>query len=158
MKANGRVDILNAQHNLVLNDTPKVYTSSFQDALNGIWDVTPLSNAFFSVQNQQIIQNGIRAGVYKLSNNKFVIAQQSDTDIKIVMRTMYLKHCENRIGNIKEQIQELNQYVLNYCVPRVFGEAQGYINYLRDASTLVVPMAHPIYTATNKTLEQKPWF
>ena len=97
MKANGRVDILNAQHNLVLNDTPKVYTSSFQDALNGIWDVTPLSNAFFSVQNQQIIQNGIRAGVYKLSNNKFVIAQQSDTDIKIVMKLKFTG-CEIRNG------------------------------------------------------------
>ena len=158
MKANGRVDILNAQHNLVLNDTPKVYTSSFKDALNGIWDVTPLSNAFFSVQNQQIIQNGIRAGVYKLSNEKFVIAQQSDTDIKIVMRTMYLNHCENRTGNIKEQIQELNQYVLNYCIPRVFGEAQGYMNYLRDASTLVVPLAHPTYSSTKQSLELKPWF
>jgi hypothetical protein len=159
MKANGRVDILNASKRLNSYDnTPKVYTSEFKDALNGIWENTPLSNTFFSEQNQQIIQNGIRAGVYKLSNNKYVIAQQSDTDIKVVMRSIYLNHCQNRIGNIKEQIQELNQYVFDYCIPRIYGEAQGYMNYLRDASTLVVPMARPIYTATNKTLELKPFF
>jgi hypothetical protein len=117
-----------------------------------------MSNAFFSIQNQQIIQNGIRAGVYKLSSNKYIIAQQPDTDIKIVMRTIYLNHCENRTGNIKEQIHELNQYVLDYCIPRVYSEAKGYMTYLRDASTLVVPMARPIYTATNKTLELKPFF
>jgi hypothetical protein len=159
MKANGRVDILNASKRITSYDnTPKVYTSEFKDALTGIWENTPLSNTFFSPQNQQIIQNGIRAGVYKLSNNKYVIAQQSDTDIKVVMRSIYLNHCQNRIGNIKEQIQELNQYVFDYCIPRIYGEAQGYMNYLRDASTLVVPMARPIYTATNKTLELKPFF
>jgi len=158
MKANGRVDILNVPNQLTLYDTPKVYTSSFQDALTGVWIDTPLSKAYFSVQNQQIIQNGIRAGVYKLSNEKYVISEQPDTEIKIAMRTMFLKHSENRNENIKEQIQELNQYVLDYCIPRIYGEAQGYMNYLKDASTLVVPMAHPVYTATNKTLELKPWF
>jgi hypothetical protein len=158
MKANGRVDILNRPTHSTLYDTPKVYTSSFQDALTGIWNDTPMSKAYFSIQNQQIIQNGIRAGVYKVSNGKYIISEQPDTEIKIAMRTMFLKHSENRNENIKEQIQELNQYVLDYCIPRIYSEAQGYMNYLKDASTLVVPMAHPIYTATNKTLELKPWF
>jgi len=158
MKANGRVDILNAPNRLSSIDTPKVYTSSFHDALTGIWIDTPLSKAYFSVQNQQIIQNGIRAGVYKLSNGNYVISQQPDTEIKIAMRTIYLNHCENKTGNIKEQIQELNQYVLDYCIPRIYSEAQGYMNYLKDASTLVVPMARPTFTSTKQTLEYKPWF
>jgi len=159
MKANGRVDILNASNNTKSYDnTPKVYTSSFKDALTGILENSTLSTAYFSVQNQQIIQNGIRAGVYKLSNNKYVIAQQRDTDIKIVMRTVYLNHCEHKNENIKGQIEKLNQHVFDFCIPRIYSEAQGYVNYLRDASTLVVPMARPIYTSTNKTLELKPFF
>jgi hypothetical protein len=158
MKANGRVDILNRPNHLSFYDTPKVYTSSFQDALTGVWIDTPLSKAYFSIQNQQIIQNGIRAGVYKLSGGNYVISQQPDTEIKIAMRTMFLNHSENRIENIKEQIQELNQYVLDYCVPRIYSEAKGYLQYLKDASTLVVPMARPIGVSTDKTLELKPWF
>jgi hypothetical protein len=158
MKSNGRINILNAPNHLSLYDTPKVYTSSFQDALIGNWEDTPLSKAYFSVQNQQILQNGIRAGVYNLSSSKFVVSQQPDTELKIVMRAMFLTHSENKTCNVKEQIYELNQYVLEYCIPRVYGEAQGYINYLRDASTLVVPLSRPIHTSLNKTLELKPFF
>ena len=161
LNSNGRVNILGPNTDLrfsMSDQIPINQCSSFRDAMTGNWYDTALSTAFFSSQNIRILQNGIRAGVYKLSNNKYVIAQQPDTDIKVVMRSVYLNHCENRIGNIKEQIQELNQYVFDYCIPRIYGEAQGYMNYLRDASTLVVPMARPIYTATNKTLELKPFF
>jgi hypothetical protein len=160
MKANGRIDILNAPNHLSLYDTPKVYTSSFKDALQGNLIPTPLSTAYFSVENQQIIQNGIRAGVYKMSSNKYVVSQQPDTELKIIMRAMFLAHSENRTCNIKEQIQELNQYVLDYCIPHIYGEAQGYINYLRDASTIPIPLNRPIISSTSKTktLELKPFF
>lgn len=158
MKSNGRINILNAPNHLTLYDTPKVYTSSFTDALIGNWVDTPMSKAFFSIQNQQIIQNGIRAGVYQMSSNQYVVSQQPDTELKTVMRAIFLTHSENKVGNIKEQINELNYYVLNYCVPRVYGEAQGYMKYLRDASTLVVPISRPINISTDRTLELKPFF
>jgi hypothetical protein len=56
------------------------------------------------------------------------------------------------------QIRELNEYVLQYCIPRVLGEAQGYLKYIQDASTLVVPLARPIHSSTDKTLELKSFF
>ena len=160
MKANGRIDILNAPNHLSLYDTPKVYTSSFQDALHGNLIATPLSNAYFSQENQQIIQNGIRAGVYKMSSNKYVVSQQPDTELKIIMRAIFFAHCENKNYGIKEQILQLNQHVFDYCIPRVYSEAQGYINYLRDASTLPIPMNRPTLSSTSKskTLELKPFF
>ena len=34
--------------------------------------------------------------------------------------------------------------VLDHSIPKVYGEAQGYIKYLHDASTLVVPLAAPV--------------
>ena len=47
---------------------------------------------------------------------------------------------------------------LEYCVNQVFGETQGYMKYLYDASTLVVPIDRPTFSNTNKTLEFKGWF
>jgi len=41
----------------------------------------------------------------------------------------------------------------------VFSEAQGYLKYLTDASSMYVPMSHPILPKENdKQLELKPWF
>jgi hypothetical protein len=117
-----------------------------------------LSRAFFSIENQQILQNGIRAGVYQQSSGKYIISQQSITDLKMIMRALFLEHSANRPDHIADQIRELNEYVLNYCIPRVFSEAKGYLKYIQDASTLVVPLARPIHASTDKTLELKSFF
>jgi len=158
MISNGRIDLLNAPNQLSLYDKIPTYTSRYDDAMTGNWADTPLSLAFFSSQNQQILQNGIRAGVYKHSKGTYLISQQSNPDLKMIMRAMFLEHSENRLTHLTAQIKELNQYVLNYCIPRIFGEAQGYLKYLQDASTLVVPMSTPIHTSLDKTLELKPFF
>jgi hypothetical protein len=158
MKSNGRIDLLQAPNQLSLYDKNPVYTSSYNDAMIGNWSDTPLSKAFFSQENQQILQNGIRAGVYNQSNGKYVISQQSNSDLKMIMRATFLTHSENRLTHIVDQIRELNTYVLDYCIPRIFGEAKGYLKYLQDASTLVVPMSAPVHTSLDKTLELKPFF
>ena len=157
MKSNGRIDLLHAPNPISLYDKP-VYTSSYKDAMTGNWADTPLSLAFFSQENQQILQNGIRAGVYKMSGNKSIISQQSNSSLKIIMRAIFLEHSKNNYTNIRSQIEVLNQHVLKYSIPRIYGETQGYLKYLQDASTLVVPLSNPISMSLDKTLELKPFF
>jgi hypothetical protein len=132
---------------------------TFRNATEGLWTDTPLSQAFFSEQNIQIIQNGIRAGIYKISNGQYMIGPQDCDSLKIIMRSVYLQHAANQPTNIPNQISELNKIVLNYCIQQVYSEAQGYIQYINDASTLVVPIAHPVMASQNdRQLELKPWF
>jgi hypothetical protein len=70
-----------------------------------------------------------------------------------------LQNAQNLAQDIPMQIHKLNLLVLEYAINQVYGEAEGYIKYKRDASTLVVPMAHPVMAVTNdKQLELKPWF
>ena len=162
IRQNGRVDLLtpSAPNPLSLQDQIQVQDcSTYKDAMVGNWTDTPLSRAFFSKGNIQILQNGIRAGVNKLSGGQYVIAPQSCDELKIVMRAQYLEHSSNMPYNIPQQIAAINSYVLDYCVPRVYSEAQGYLKYLHDASTLVVPMSTPInVNVDDKTLELKPFF
>jgi hypothetical protein len=156
---NGRVNILQPPNPMTLYDRPIQNTSSYKEAMQGNWTKTPLSCAFFSSSNQQILQNGLRAGVYRMSQGKYVIGQQSEDDLKIVMRGIFLQYARNAPENITGQIQRLNDLVLNYCVPRIYSEAKGYLTYLKDASTLVIPMSTPINTVSyDKTLELKPFF
>ena len=162
VRPNGRVDVLSQipPNPLSLQDKIQVQEcTTYQDAMTGNWTDTPLSKVYFSKENIQILQNGIRAGVNKMSNGQYVIGQQSCDELKIVMRAQYLEHSANLSYDIPQQIAALNNYVLNYCVPRVYSEAQGYLKYLHDASTLVVPLATPVnVNVDDKTLELKPFF
>ena len=75
------------------------------------------------------------------------------------MRSIYLQHAANQVNNISQQIIQLNNMVLEYCIQQVYSEAQGYMKYINDVSTLVVPIAHPIDADnTDRELEFKRWF
>lgn len=160
---NGRVNILGPPP---VDSLFKLYDKNpvnqcvtLRDATNGIWDNTNLSTVFFSAANMNIIQNGIRAGVYNLSNKQYIIAPQDCETLSIIMRSVFLQNAANQPTNITKQVSDLNTIVINYCIQQVYGEAQGYIKYLEDASTLVIPMSHPVMTSvSDKQLELKSWF
>jgi len=159
---NGRINI-KSPNTLTLfqmyDKIPSNQCVTFRNATEGIWNETQLSRAFFSQQNIQILQNGIRAGVYHKSNGQYVIGPQDCDSLKIIMRSVFLQHSANNPSNITHQIEELNKIVLNYCIQQVYGEAQGYIKYVDDVSTLVVPLAHPTQERnTDRQLEFKSWF
>jgi hypothetical protein len=132
-------------------------TTEYREALGGNLESNVLAQVFFSAENIQIIQNGLRAGVYKMSNNKILVAPQNMDTLKIIMRSTYLQHAEHREDNITQQVERLNKMVLDYCIPSVHGEAIGYLNYCRDQSTLVEPMERPRQIDRDfRQLEMKP--
>jgi hypothetical protein len=159
---NGRVNIKSPNTSALFQMYDKIpanQCATFRNATEGLWNETALSQAYFSQQNIQIIQNGIRAGIYKRSNGQYVIGPQDCDSLKIVMRSVFLQYSANQPNNFTQQIEELNKIVLNYCIQQVYSEAQGYMKYIDDASTLVVPISHPIMSSENdRQLELKSWF
>jgi hypothetical protein len=118
-----------------------------------------MSLAFFSDKNMQIIQNGIRAGVYNQSGGKYEIGPQDCDNLKIIMRGIYLESAMNQPTNITEQIESLNTLVCNWCIPRLISEARAYLNYKRDVSNMYTLIPPPtLSTMKGKTLELNPWF
>ena len=91
------IDVLFSMKDRILIEQP----SSFRDALTGIFEETPLSQAFFSEKNIQIIQNAIRAGVYHKSKGEYVIAPQDYDIIKTIMRSIFLQHSLNLQGTLR---------------------------------------------------------
>jgi hypothetical protein len=159
---NGRVNIKSPNTSALFQMYDKIPANqcvTYRNATEGLWETTPLSQAFFSHQNIQILQNGIRVGVYQRSNGQYVIGPQDCDSLKIIMRSVYLQNTANQPNNISQQIAELNKIVLNYCIQQVYSEAQGYMKYVDDVSTLVVPIAHPVQASnTDRTIEFKSWF
>jgi len=160
--SNGRIDIQSPDTRSLFNMYDKIpahQCTTYRNPLEGQWDDSTLSNAYFSKENIQIIQNGIRAGVYKQSNNQYIVAPQDCDSLKIVMRSIFLQYSANLPGNVSGQIEALNQMVLNFCIQQVYSEAKGYMKYLSDASNMYVPIAHPVLAKDDdKELILKPWF
>jgi hypothetical protein len=159
---NGRIDIKTPNTSALFKMFDKIpanQCATFRNATEGLWSGTPLSHAFFSQQNLQILQNGIRAGIYNISNGQYVIGDQDCDSLKIIMRSVFLQYAANQPDNFQNQITQLNKIVLDYCIQQVYSEAQGYMKYINDVSTLVVPIAHPVMANDNdRQLEFKGWF
>ena len=67
---NGRVNIMDTPSTNIIFDmheriAVKNKTTEYRGALTGELETNVLSQVFFSAENIQIIQNGLRAGVYK---------------------------------------------------------------------------------------------
>ena len=122
--SNGRVDIFTPKTKDLFQMYDKIPVNqcvTLRNPTEGLWDNTILSDTFFSKENIQIIQNGIRAEVYKKSNGKYVIGNQECETLKIIMRSIFLQYSANQPDNIKGQVEQLNKMVLDYCVPQVYG-------------------------------------
>jgi hypothetical protein len=162
---NGRVNIIEnpdptavfkMQERIALKNKSTNYTSALA---GNDWEDNLLARVFFSAGNVQILQNGLRAGVYEMSNKQFVIPPQNVDQLKIVMRSTYLQFAEHLQENITQQVERLNKIVWDYVVPTVYNEAVGYMKYMQDQSSLVMPMDRPIHNDREyKQLELKAWF
>ena len=97
----------------------------------------------------------IRYQVYIQTNKKHIIGRQSDLQLKIIMRSMYLQYGKNLQNDIKTQVQQLNTMVVKYSVPKIISGVKQYLAYKRDVSTLPVPMDRPknLSSAGSKVLQ-----
>jgi hypothetical protein len=145
---NGRVNLMeepdpSIQFRLLEKVAVKNKATEYRGAVAGEWEDSVLSKVFFSAGNMQIIQNGIRAGVYEKSGKQFTVMPQNPDTLKIIMRSIYMQYAEHIETGITAQVERMNRLVLEYAVPNVYSEAVGYIKYREDISTLAVPFDHP---------------
>lgn len=159
-KNNGRVNlnVPNIQDKFNMFDKIPVDSRSYHDALTGNSYNTQLSDLYFSKENVQIIQNAIRAGVYKRSNGEHIISNQNLDTIHIIMRSIFLQNSKNLPNNITEQIKDLNELVIEEIVPKLLGEIEGYLIYRKDISEIPEPLQKPKSDNIAKHLEFKKFF
>lgn len=147
---------------IILNDNESTVPFFLYDrpaTNNAVYDVpdgqesSMLAKVFFHKNNLPIIQNGIRASVYRASNNQHLISEQDPDTIYIIMKGIYAANARNDPRGITKQVEELNQLVIDDCVKKILGEIRAYINYRRDISTLAKPMDRPLSTYIDKSLK-----
>lgn len=97
-----------------------------------------ISNAFFSNQNLQFIQNELRRTLFEKTGYKVV--EQSPEAVLTHMRNQFLLNGPYAPEDVPAELARLNTAVLSIIVPQAATALSQYLGYLRDASTLAPPL------------------
>ena len=130
--------------NMVPGETP-MFTNTEENSIKGIHESSGVSEAYFSRENIATIQGTIRFEVHKRTNK--VIDKQSEQELNIVMRSIYLQHGNPVVSsnNIVSEIQKLNEMVVDFCVDQITVQVKQYEGYIKKLSNLPVPLDRPKY-------------
>jgi hypothetical protein len=142
---NGRINIMGnpISSDPLFLENNKGNTLYKQEALKSILSPSPLHNLFFSKTNIDHLQHIIRKEVWLQSNKKHLIARQSDNELKIIMRSIYLQNGKHLNYKCIDQIKKLNSIVLNYSIKNILVNIEQYIGYKKHVSNLPVPLSNP---------------
>jgi hypothetical protein len=157
---NGRVDTTKDvnfnMYALFQNGNNKLSEFS-HEAIQGVHTKTPLNDLFFSTKNIDALQLGIRNLVANRTNNEFVVGNQSEVELQIIMRAIYLSEAKHLPYDIIGQVRTLNAKVLDYCVPRILEEIRMFNYYKNDVSRLPMPLDRGEFSSAKGTrfLEQR---
>jgi hypothetical protein len=116
--------------------------------------VTWLRETFFSDANADKIQRDLARMVYEKSNNTFIIGPQKREHMMQIMEGIYKDYCQNLPFNLKQQIEELNKIVVDFCYPYAIRSAKAFVGYQESVANGLRPPPLPesVSMAGKKTL------
>lgn len=156
---NGRVNLFDSHSKTakIPNNHPGLYNENNLNTINRVYSGTCVSETFFSKENIDIIQEGIINTVYNRTNGLYDIGKQSDQELNIIMRSIYLQEGKNLNYDIKTQVRDLNTNVIKWCVEEIIKNVKQYMEYKKSVSTLPMPMEHSLLLSQKgtKSLELK---
>lgn len=171
---NGRVNVLEKDYSQYVIDSSGSQSTDGYDIVSKNMAHTPISKLFFSKTNIDALQKGISNRVFNQTNGRYNIGNQSETELKIIMRSIYFDSLRGGIpmlddiqtmidpscDTVLERVKNLNKKVLDWAVPHIVTNIQQFEKYKRDISFMPNPMDRPSFvsSAGSKSLEFQSFF
>jgi hypothetical protein len=92
--------------------------------------VSEIACVFFSGENVDLLQKILSEEVRKACGRQ--IGRQSDKELMVVMRSIYFSHCKHLPGDVRRQVRQLNDRVLEYAVENVLEEIRMRDKFVDD--------------------------
>jgi hypothetical protein len=128
------------ENNNVINDKGSNMSGNFTNS--------NLSDLYYSQSNINLLQEKIIKGVYKHPDTyQAKISKQSEDELLIIMRSIFLQHCKHQPHNIQQQIQDLNKLIIDYCIPNIVSAIKQYNGYIHDITKKQTVMDKPSYVS-----------
>jgi hypothetical protein len=121
---------------------------------------TPLNTVFFSQSNIDSLQEQLQDRISEMSNGKFKIGRQSESDLLLIMRSYYLQHADNNPDEVARELIQLNQRVVAFASNRIMVELVAYERYRKDILDFPEPLDLPkdMHIKGTRTGELKSFF
>jgi hypothetical protein len=119
----------------------EINQQNFQNSLKGIQDNNVLNKAFFSQRNINNIQKQIQRKVLETTN--YTIGRQSDLQLQIIMRSIFLQYSKNLNCDYANQIRDLNKKVTDFAIDRIVIEISQFLEYRKEVSRIPEPISLP---------------
>ena len=118
---------------LLTNNHPEKFfeKSTYQFEPQAVSNINKLKQVFFSAENVKYLQEKMIFEVMA-TTKKYKIPYQNEQDLRMIMETIYFDKTRNIGYDLNEQLNELNLYVVKFCVPLIINEIKVYLNYLDD--------------------------
>jgi len=144
-------------NNIAINDNSIYDTSkSCNNDVNNYAEL--MQETFFSSENMDIIQNALIKTVFYRSNQTLRINKIKQETLIQCMNHIWTNFCRFLPYDLKEQIDDLDDKVIEYLTPLLLKESQFYFNYLRDSDRTNLPtLERPIMIAKGRK-QQLPSF
>mgnify|MGYP001365704630 CR=1 FL=1 len=148
---NGRVNAIDTVNNYKLKKAINKATEHQTNIISRNLNCTSVSNIFFSINNINILQLGIRNKILNDTQGEINIGRQKEEELKIVMRSIYYQYGKNLENNIVDQVLDLNTKVIEWCVPEIISNIKQSRKYISDISTMPMPLERSILPSTKGT-------
>lgn len=108
----------------------------FQANREDFYKMTKTNNSklklyFFHNDNIVLLQEKIIQIVYEKTHGEYLIEKQDKKDILKIMNSVFENYVIENDVNIKNQIKELNELVLQAIIPDLISELEMYFSYLK---------------------------
>lgn len=124
-------------------ESENISRNHYKEPMKGIQEKGRVNCSFFSKDNTDKIHNKI---ILKVKQNiGEIISRQDDTQLYIIMRSIFLQH-GREVPNVSSMVTELNNKTITYSVNEIIKNILQYKGFIKDVSTPRTIMSHGIPT------------
>ena len=106
---------------------------------------TPLNCLFFSNENRDLIQRGLRQ--YILNKYGVRIDKQSPDNILVIMRAVFINNAYDNYNNIEAQVKQMNARTIEMASENIMTAVAQYYGYIKDVDRPLQPPPTPKNTS-----------
>ena len=127
-------------NNLVQKDTLPTSDDFVKGVLNNTIAGCPTTDLYFSSKNFNALHEEIINRVKTITGN--TISRQSDYDLLLVMRSIYLQFSNNDPTNVIGEVRWLNRKVLEFVIPNIISNMSQYLKYIAEVGKNPTPLSY----------------